>query len=169
MACNIDPIHQHGSDHGESVSIVSVGWFLFVFTCYLVLGKQLFQKSPPRQMKHPTSYRELLLHSGYQTLLNERNHYLPKYFLIDTNVCHPSRLYHLIEREKRKTIYRATTVLTARKSPSDIKFLIFPVIVKELTGISNKKTVLRRVYVETDKCGKTKKTEEWIERKRHKF
>ena len=55
MACNIDPIHQHGSDHGESISIVSVGWFLFSFATWCWVNR-FFQKFPPRQMKHPIYY-----------------------------------------------------------------------------------------------------------------
>ena len=106
--------------------------------------------------------REWLLQSGYQTSLSKKLIILQSIFYL------PSLKTLLSNRKKKgKIIYRATTVLTARESPSDIKFLVFPVTVKELIWIRNKKILVRGVYMKTDKCGKIK--EEWAERKRHGF
>ena len=110
--------------------------------------------------------RELLLHSDYQTLLSKRIIILQNIFYLPSL---KTLLSNRKKKKKRKTIYRATTVLAARESPSGIKFLVFPVNVKEYIWISNKKILVRGVYVKTDKCGKIKKAEEWTEGKRHGF
>ena len=71
--------------------------------------------------------RELLFHSDYQTLLSKRIITLQNIFYLPSL----KTLLSNRKKKKRKTIYRATTVLTARESPSGIKFLVFPVTVKQ--------------------------------------